>query len=891
MPRISYRTNVKSTCLDLTAEKLQELVEEYKTEYNTRMFRRLMVDAVRCVDAKERTKLEAQAKQFKCLLPMVVWQGHVPEGEMPTNDNVELTGLYATDWDHLSAQGAGVKSEKLNVKGSTRASRGQHATETALRLAREIAARADELGLVMVHVSPSGDGVRAVGRCQPQFQSLEENQQWLSAQFGLENDPVTCNVGRTWFLPMKEDVVYLNLEALAEEPPTPLRGRKQSGEEGASVISSTLKEIVSPSRGLGGLPSSEVESMGSAPNESVPEARESCLRAFDLCVRKAGLDPERMDVWGEHNWHNNLMSLLSLGLPKLMPREQLRAVVAVKLPNYSRTKDCEDLIRHFYEKYNADTGFMTHSLREINAEMQRVDVGNETADAYETPAATKRPRAYENDDDNEDVDDNENLGDAGSYALTAPPLLPPAVQVFVDASATEAQKGAAAMMAMMAFSVLLSRLRSQIRHTSVEIVANFLLYLWGNSSVGKTSLARWVLWTILGGRDDMTLDTLHGMDNLFLKTWTDAGKKQQALGNGAKRGITTEDYPMRIVSNDITSAGLFKHFRDAQELHSLIFVADHDMLVANTGMAAWRKMDSDLRTLYDAEWMTKKTGTLNGISGRARAMGSAAICGTGVDVHTYYQGKGMQILKGLGNRTCFLHLTADYFNRQWPRQLTQEELELVRRTARRAMDETVRVTESFDDEGEAHYEVEVQPLRQVEMDWLWHHMEDAFVLPNTVQFLLDDRETCAEILARCKETAVRAGMVMYWLWGCRDDEETRQRITDAAMWVANTMMNGMLELFQEQLDRPALQLSLSMPQATVWDDMPDVFDVKMLSDTLLAHGRRTKPALVIHQWSHLPLKGYEEPGVIVKVGRLYYKRGSEAEKKATGNVPRQQVVL
>lgn len=103
----------------------------------------------------------------------------------------------------------------------------------------------------------------------------------------------------------------------------------------------------------------------------------SGLRAFDLCCEAAGLSPDKMDIWGVHNWHSNLMAVLSVGLPKLMSREQLMAVVAERLPNYSQTADCRSLIDYFYEKYSADKGYMTTSLREINAQAQMMSAEDE----------------------------------------------------------------------------------------------------------------------------------------------------------------------------------------------------------------------------------------------------------------------------------------------------------------------------------------------------------------------------------------------------------------------------------------------------------------------------------------------------------------------------------
>jgi len=99
-------------------------------------------------------------------------------------------------------------------------------------------------------------------------------------------------------------------------------------------------------------------------------ATEAAVAAFDMCAELAGLKPGAMDIWGEHNWHANLMAVLSVGVGKLMSRDQLLTVVAKRLPNYSQTEDCRKLIDYFYEKYDADKGFMNASLRQINARAQ-----------------------------------------------------------------------------------------------------------------------------------------------------------------------------------------------------------------------------------------------------------------------------------------------------------------------------------------------------------------------------------------------------------------------------------------------------------------------------------------------------------------------------------------
>lgn len=115
------------------------------------------------------------------------------------------------------------------------------------------------------------------------------------------------------------------------------------------------------------------------------------LAAFDLCAEQAGLNPAEMDLWGVHNWHANLMAVLSIGVAKLMSREQLRAVVAQRLPNYSQTEDCAKLIDYFYEKYDADKGFMNTALREINAKAQKSG-SEESSEFVELDEDSEQPR-------------------------------------------------------------------------------------------------------------------------------------------------------------------------------------------------------------------------------------------------------------------------------------------------------------------------------------------------------------------------------------------------------------------------------------------------------------------------------------------------------------------
>ena len=236
------------------------------------------------------------------------------------------------------------------LKGATRLSTTvgmdvDHIKAEEMEAVRErILGKKDELGLLMLERSARGAGYHLVFRRKAEL-TQEENLQWASDLLGVQYDDGAKDITRVFFTTTADESELLFLDDEIFEP----------GEVEA-VKNEELKI------------KNEVNGQCSMVN--VEPASPASLAAFDLCVQQAGLNAGAMDVWGQHNWHTNLMAVLSVGVAKLMTRQQLRAVVAERLPNYSVTEDCQKLIDYFYDKYDADKGFMNTTLREINAKVQ-----------------------------------------------------------------------------------------------------------------------------------------------------------------------------------------------------------------------------------------------------------------------------------------------------------------------------------------------------------------------------------------------------------------------------------------------------------------------------------------------------------------------------------------
>ena len=270
------------------------------------------------------------------------------------------------------------------LKGATRMSTSvgmdiDHIPSSAMEEVKQlILEKKDELGLLMLELSARGEGYHLVFRRRPDL-TQEDNLHWASDLLGVDYDKGAKDITRVFFTTTasEEDLIYLEDSLFEiEEVEGVKEGVKMEVKMEVKEDDTTNGSEVLPQRGENKAPSLEEragERLAPSLEERAGERLEALpasLTAFDLCVQQAGLKPDEMDVWGEHNWHNNLMAVLSVGVAKLMSRPNLEAVIRQRLPNYSQTEDCKKLVEYFYDKYSADTGFMSASLRDINAKAQ-----------------------------------------------------------------------------------------------------------------------------------------------------------------------------------------------------------------------------------------------------------------------------------------------------------------------------------------------------------------------------------------------------------------------------------------------------------------------------------------------------------------------------------------
>ena len=332
--------------------------------------------------------------------------------------------------------------------------------------------------------------------------------------------------------------------------------------------------------------------------EQCVEATAEALAKFDLCAKEAGLAPESMDIWGEHNWHANLMAVLSVGVGKLMTREQLFAVVAERLKNYSQTNDCKTLINYFYDNYNADKGYMNAGLREINAKAQKC-----TAECTGEPTLSC---TFE--DDVEESTQKE-------PSLLCTCKMPMGVKESIDAVGSQL-----AMPVITAICPCIGTLATgvQLDVHGTKRGLNLISYIAGDFASGK------------GGIDPVVeawMSEVQALDKMYQQQEDEWRAKKRAAKN-KKEQPEEPKLPVRCLTLNNTVANLAERLANTEGKHGFSFTPE-----ADTVAQKWKSTMSDfsvmLRQSYDGSKYEREARSADAVNVHIEhLLWNVCMCGT-----------------------------------------------------------------------------------------------------------------------------------------------------------------------------------------------------------------------------------------------------------------------
>ena len=162
---------------------------------------------------------DAQSEVYKIQLPAVTWQARF-DGKLRNDANAQPTGMFCLDVDiHHEPEfkdiltGGGKEAAIAWAEQEAKERAGQWA-----RMQREEDSEITslDLGIVGIHISPSGTGVHVIAYCHHTCKTIAENQARLARLLGTSYDEVCKDWARIFFLTPREDWTYLDLDNIFE---------------------------------------------------------------------------------------------------------------------------------------------------------------------------------------------------------------------------------------------------------------------------------------------------------------------------------------------------------------------------------------------------------------------------------------------------------------------------------------------------------------------------------------------------------------------------------------------------------------------------------------------------------------------------------------------------
>ena len=288
-----------------------------------------------------RENFETKKSELKRRLPAFCFHAHFKNGRR-LNAEAISSGLSILDIDHIKGSPEVFFNEKVKD-------------------------RAKELGIVLAHKTPSGEGLRLVFII-PQGKGLVEAQQWLSKQIGLEAFDEACkDLARCSFAVPEEYVLFLDEENLFKDV------RAGITNSGSTNTPSASGSTNAPSAS-GSTNSPIASGSTNAPIATNPidvnNGLTKPLFVFDLCREQAGL--KDVDINARGSRHNSLLAILSVGAARLLSEAEAMAVVEQRMPEFYKESDCRQLIHDFYAKYHDDSKIMSATVQRINARAEQL---------------------------------------------------------------------------------------------------------------------------------------------------------------------------------------------------------------------------------------------------------------------------------------------------------------------------------------------------------------------------------------------------------------------------------------------------------------------------------------------------------------------------------------
>ena len=537
-------------------------------------------------------------KDAKTKLPAVCWTGVVNNGGTRKVENMTPTGLYMIDIDHIQVQGDKGQGDKVREVWENILGKMPLNLVDAVRL---------------VHITPSGAGLRIVMQCTENFPTLPEHMQWLDEQIGFNEygdfDTAVKDISRLSFIPQASDILYESDLLWSDEP------------NYNPIVNNGL-----PTKSIKNNEQQKVSGSGNAEGEWKPLRSTYADYKYKGTLLTEIID-KYIEVYGEpeqgekHNFYNkmvrdfrNICDNDPLVLHDLLPRfggdnsTEYQNTLS-QCQSICRTNSNSSIPREFFI-FLAKNGFYRPKNGNGN--------GNED----------------ENEDENNKV-----------HPVDLMPTPPPVIKELISVAPKDFKLPAINAL-LPIIGTLTSYVRAEDPQNAKTISTSFFSVVYAPPSSGKSFMERYTNWLL---SDLMIRDEVNdARDAVF------ARKSQQKSANdkGEKLPATS----IRIMEAKNSEAEFLEKQRNNKGHHMFTYCAEIDQWRKGIRAAGGNK-DDMVRIAWENGFYGQNYKSTNTFKGKVQLFWNVLLAGTDDQVAAYFK----NVTNGLVTRCSFMHIDNQQF--------------------------------------------------------------------------------------------------------------------------------------------------------------------------------------------------------------------------------------
>ena len=240
--------------------------------------------------------------------------------------------------------------------------------DKAIEKARELNCSGTIWNGALLHLEYSARKKLHIDIRMPIGMTIEETQRAYCEALGVPCDESCFTPERIIFITDQDSEIYRSKDWYAVLPADELKARREAYLKRGLTIDGRRQQGTQPQP-------FNIQHSTFNTQQNIPDglptsgtASEKSLIAFDLFAESAGLKNVNIDTEGSR--HSSLLAIMSAGASRVMSEEELRRVVAVKMPSFAQERDCLQLIHDFYEKYGDSSKPFSRDVIRINAQAE-----------------------------------------------------------------------------------------------------------------------------------------------------------------------------------------------------------------------------------------------------------------------------------------------------------------------------------------------------------------------------------------------------------------------------------------------------------------------------------------------------------------------------------------